>query len=121
MTNFADEAVKFWDMMVQEETAVEWRTDDLRGRAEQEAARRYPSLRRGNVTAFNAKVDTILEFLCRDDSVRNTHIANSQWYRDKAKTCALLALVQQHKPTVANSRAVISHMTAIMDALGETP
>lgn len=99
MINYADEAVKFWDMMNEEEKAAEWRQTTLRALAERDAAKRYPFLKRKDPAKFAIKVDTMLEFRSQDDRIRNTHIGNSQWYRDKAKTCALLAILHQHEPS----------------------
>lgn len=107
MINYADEAVKFWDMMNEEEKAANWRMEVLRGLAERDATRRYPLLKKRNPAKFNIKVDTMLEFRAETDRIRNAHIGNSQWYRDKAKTCAMLAILHQHEPsTPAIARAL---------------
>lgn len=99
--NYADQARRCFDLELQEQQAIEWRTDflmELARRSLDTRMRHYPkSYRRG----YESHLEQLHRDLCDEDLVRTKHIGMQRHYLRLAQAYAVEAQRRGHVETGA--------------------
>lgn len=99
--NYADQARRFFDLELQEQVAIAWRTDFLKCLAVRELGRRMRHYPQRIQDDYTGHLEQLHRDLCDEDLIRTKHIGMQRHYLRLAQAYQIRAQAQGHVETGA--------------------